>query len=130
MKYFLSNATAAPVSRLLAVVFCRWSVEHSLRLGKQEAGLMHYEGRDYTGLLRHLILALVVLGFVALHTERLRGEKSSGDGGASMPGAQPKVRNGVPTSAASSRSTTPRRDHWLSPASQRTGNEVPQETAA
>lgn len=35
---------------------------------------MPYEGRDYTGLMRHLILALVVLGFVVTHTERLRGE--------------------------------------------------------
>ena len=60
---------------MLAVAFRRWAVEHAFRLGKQEAGLMHYEGRDYTGLLRHLTLALVVLGFVATHTERLRGEK-------------------------------------------------------
>jgi hypothetical protein len=49
-------------------------VEHGFRLAKQEAGLMHYEGRDYTGLMRHLILALVVLGFVATQTERLQGK--------------------------------------------------------
>jgi hypothetical protein len=35
---------------------------------------MDYEGRSYTGLMRHLTLALVVLGFVATQTERLRGE--------------------------------------------------------
>ena len=35
---------------------------------------MHYEGRDSTGLTRHLTLALVVFGFVATHTERLRGK--------------------------------------------------------
>jgi SRSO17 transposase len=74
VKYFLTNATAAPLARVLAVAFQRWTVEHAFRLGKQEAGLMDYEGRDYTGLLRHLILALTVLGFVATHTERLRGE--------------------------------------------------------
>jgi hypothetical protein len=55
---------------VLAVAFRRWTVEHAFRLGKQEAGLVDYEGRDYTGLLRHLTLALVVLGFVATHTER------------------------------------------------------------
>src|SRR6185437_9657221 len=82
VKYFLSNATATPVAQLMAVAFCRWNVEHSFRLAKQEAGLMHYEGRDYTGLMRHLMLALVVLGFVATQTERLRGEKSAGDSGA------------------------------------------------
>ena len=65
---------------MLAVAFRRATVEHAFRLAKQEAGLMHYEGRDYTGLIRHLTLALVVLGFVAAHTERLRGEKPAGDG--------------------------------------------------
>ena len=62
------------LERVLAVAFRRWTVEHSFRLGKQEAGLMHFEGRDYVGLMRHLVLALVVLGFVATHTQRLRGE--------------------------------------------------------
>ena len=74
VKYFLTNATTAPLTRVLAVAFRRWTVEHTFRLGKQEAGLLDYEGRDYTGLRRHLILALVVLGFVATHTERLRGK--------------------------------------------------------
>ena len=63
---------------------------------------MHYEGRDYTGLMRHLILALVVLGFVATHTERLRGEKPAGDGRAGVPGAEPAVRGGVPPPAGRS----------------------------
>ncbi|WP_020471388.1 hypothetical protein [Zavarzinella formosa] len=43
------------------------------RLDKQEAGLLDFEGRDYVGLLRHLTLVPFVLGFVAFHTERLRG---------------------------------------------------------
>jgi SRSO17 transposase len=74
MKYFLTNATTTSLSRVLAVTFRRWTVEHAFRLGKQEAGLMDYEGRNYTGMVRHLTLALVVLGFVATHTQRLRGE--------------------------------------------------------
>jgi SRSO17 transposase len=74
VKYFVTNATTTPLPRVLAVAFRRWTVEHAFRLGKQEAGLMDYEGRDYTGLRRHPVLALVVLGFVATHTERLRGE--------------------------------------------------------
>src|SRR5947208_4708175 len=96
VKYFLTNATGASLARVLAVGFRRATVEHAFRLGKQEAGLMHYEGRDYTGLRRHLLLALIVLGFVATHTERLRGEKPPGDGRAGMPGAEPAVRGGVP----------------------------------
>jgi len=130
VKYFLSNAPSVPLARLLAVAFCRWGVEHSLRVGKQEAGLMHYEGRDYTGLMRHLIVALVVLGFVAAHTERLRGEKSAGDGGASMSGAQPAVRGGVPASPGGSRAAARQRSHSIPPAAKRTGDKVPQEKAA
>jgi SRSO17 transposase len=130
VKYFLSNATTTPLTRLLAVAFCRWSVEHGFRLAKQEAGLMHYEGRDYTGLIRHLILALVVLGFVATHTERLRGEKSTGDGRAGMPGTQPAVRDAVSPSEGDSRGTACQRGHWLPPKAKRAGNKIPQETAA
>jgi SRSO17 transposase len=130
VKYFLSNATTAPLTRLLAVAFCRWSVEHGFRLAKQEAGLMHYEGRDYVGLMRHLILALVVLGFVATHTERLRGEKSTGDGRAGMPGTQPAVRDAVSPSEGDSRGTACQRGHWLPPKAKRAGNKIPQETAA
>jgi hypothetical protein len=65
---------------VLAVAFRRWTVEHGFQQGKHQAGLMDYEGRDYTGLTRHLILSLVILWFVATHTERLQGEKSAGDG--------------------------------------------------
>jgi SRSO17 transposase len=130
VKYFLSNATAVPVACLLAVAFRRWTVEYSFRLGKQEAGLMHYEGRDYTGLIRHLILALVVLGFVSTQTERLRGEKSAGDSGAGVPGVKPAVRGDVSSSSGHSRSSAHKRSHLLSPTPERSGNEIPQETAA
>ena len=65
VKYFLTNATTASQTRVLGVAFRRWTVEHGFRLGKQEAGLRDYEGRNYTGLMRHLTLALIVLGFVA-----------------------------------------------------------------
>jgi SRSO17 transposase len=130
VKYFLTNATAAPLARLLAVAFRRWTVEHAFRLGKQEAGLMDYEGRNFTGLLRHLTLALVVLGFVATHTERLRGEKPAGDDGAGVPGAEPAVRGRVPPTAGRSRGATHQRRHPVPPASERTGCQVPQAAAA
>jgi len=130
VKYFLSNAPEVPLTRLLAVAFRRWTVEHSFRVGKQEAGLMHYEGRDYTGLIRHLILALVVLAFVATQTERLRGGKSAGNGGASVPGVKPAVRGDFSSSARSSRSAACKRGHLLSPTTERPGDEIPQETAA
>jgi SRSO17 transposase len=130
VKYFLSNATTASLARVLAVAFRRWTVEHGFRLGKQEAGLLHYEGRDYTGLLRHLTLALVVLGFVATHTERLRGEKPADNGGAGVPGVKPAVRRRVPPPPGCPGGAAHQRGHPLPPKAQRAGHEVSQEAAA
>jgi SRSO17 transposase len=130
VKYFLTNATTAPLSRVLAVAFRRWTVEHAFRLGKQEAGLMDYAGRNYTGLLRHLALALIVLGFVATHTERLRGGKARRDRGAGVPGVEPAVWGGVPPAARRPRGPAHRRGHPLPPATQRSGRQVAQEAAA
>jgi len=130
VKYFLTNATGASLARVLAVAFRRATVEHAFRLGKQEAGLMHYEGRDYTGLRRHLILALIVLGFVATHTERLRGEKPAGDGRAGVPGIEPAVRGDVPPAAGRARGPAHQRRHPVPPAAEHSGRQVPQETAA
>lgn len=130
VKYVLTNATAEPLAGVLSAAFRRWAVEHSFRLGKQEAGLMDYEGRDYTGLLRHLILAPVVLGFVATHTERLRGEKPAGDGRAGVPGAEPAVRGRVPPAAGRPRGAAHQRRHPVPPEAERPGRQVPQEAAA
>lgn len=130
VKYLVSNATSEPVSRLLAVAFRRATIEHGFRVGKQEVGLMHYEGRQYQGLIRHLILALIVLGFVALHTERLRGEKSTSDLGAGLssveralcdPVSSPPWRSGVAPCGCSDP---------IPPAAQRAGDTLTQETAA
>jgi SRSO17 transposase len=91
-KYFLSNAPAtAKVRTLVRVGFRRWNVEHAIRLAKREVGLTHYEGRNYTALLRHQTLCLLMLSFVAEHSERLRGEKPRGDDGAGMRGVEPVV---------------------------------------
>jgi SRSO17 transposase len=85
-KFFLSNAAAdASVATLVRVAFVRWQVEHAFRVAKSELGFGHFEGRSYVALLRHLSLCLVALGFVAEHTERLRGGKPAGDAGAGQP---------------------------------------------
>src|SRR5215470_5177198 len=115
---------------VLVVAFCRATVEHNFRLGKQEAGLMHFEGRQYVGLVRHLILALIVMAFVSIHTERLRGEKPPGDSGASVPGAEPTLRDAVPPSPRHNRGPSGRRGDPLPPAPQRAGDSLPQEKAA
>jgi SRSO17 transposase len=130
VKYFVSNATDEPLGRLLAVAFRRATVEHSFRVGKQEAGLMHYEGRQYVGLVRHLILALLVMGFVSIHTERLRGGKPTGDEGAGVPGAERPLREAVPPPTGDSGSESRRRGDPLSPGQERARRVLPQETAA
>jgi SRSO17 transposase len=88
-KYFVSNAPEdVSVELLIRVAFRRWNVEHAIRLGKQEIGLKHFEGQNYTALMRHLTLCLLMMGFVAEQAARLWGEKSGGNGGAGMRRAQ------------------------------------------
>jgi SRSO17 transposase len=92
-KFFLSNACAeTPVGVLVRVGFRRANVEHGFRVCKGELGFTHFEGRNYTALLRHLSLCLVALGFVAEHTAGLRGEKPALDDGAGVSGAGVGVR--------------------------------------
>jgi hypothetical protein len=63
----------------------RWNVEQVFRVAKSERGLPPFEGCSYGSLQRPMVLCLVALAFVRLHTMQLRGEKSSGDCGASLP---------------------------------------------
>jgi SRSO17 transposase len=130
VKYFVSNAVDEPLERILRVAFRRATIEHAFRLAKQEAGLMHYEGRDYTGLIRHLTLALVVLGFVAEHTQRLRGEKSRGDSRTGVSGVERTLCNAIPSSARNASTPTYERADSVSSEAKQAGHRVPQEAAA
>jgi len=130
VKYFLTNATAEPVGRLLQVAFRRATVEHNFRLAKSEAGLTHYEGRLYVGLCRHLTLALIVLGFVSIHTDRLRGEKRASDEGAGVPGAERALHDAVSSAARLGGDQSHRRSDSLPPAPQRASGSLSQATAA
>jgi len=79
-KYFVSIAPPkTALLTLMKVAFTRWGVEHVFRLAKTEIGFGHFEGRSYTGLIRHMTLCQLVLLFAAEQTGRLRGEKSGGD---------------------------------------------------
>jgi SRSO17 transposase len=117
VKYFISNAPAdTPVEKLLRVAFTRWNVEHTFRVAKSEIGFGHFEGRSYVALMRHLILCLIVMGFVAEHTDRLRGEKSGDHDGASMPSLEPTLSDLAGESPREHRSSAHCRSHRLSPA--------------
>ena len=117
VKYFISNAPAdTPLEKLLRVAFTRWNVEHAFRVAKSEIGFGHFEGRSYVALLRHMILCLIVMGFVAEHTDRLRGEKSGDHDGASVPSAEPALPDLADESPPDNRSRIHGRRHRLSPA--------------
>jgi len=117
VKYFISNASAeTPVEILLRVAFCRWNVEHALRVCKSEIGFSHFEGRSYVALMRHQILCLVVLGFVAEHTDRLRGEKSGHHHGAGVPRVKPTLPRVAGKPAPDTTSSAHSRGHRISPA--------------
>ena len=115
-KYFLSNAPAdATLSTLMAVAFYRWTVEHSFQIEKSELGFTHYEGRNYTGLMRQQTLCLLMLTFVAGHTERLRGEKTAGDEGAGLQCVEP-AEPGMAGEAAGEHSPPAQAGHHRLPA--------------
>lgn len=117
VKYFISNAPAdTPVEKLLRVAFTRWNVEHTFRVAKSEIGLGHFEGRSYVALMRHMILSLIAMGFVAEHTDRLRGKKSGDHDGASVPSAEPALPDLAEESPPDDRSKTHGPGHRLSPA--------------
>lgn len=106
VKYFVSNAPPrTKLLTLMKVAFTRAGVEHVFRLAKTEVGFSHFEGRSYRGLMRHLTLCQLVLLFAAEQTDRLRGEKPGGDGGADGAGAQHRVPRvaGAPLEAAEGR---------------------------
>lgn len=127
VKYFVSNAPAeAGVPRLVRVAFTRWNVEHLFRVAKSEVGLTHYEGRKYDGLMRHMALCLVVMGFVSLHTQRLRGEKPGGDYGAGVPGAQRPLRRAAGPQARNPFDQAHVDAHPLSPDQEREGDTLTQ----
>ena len=72
VKYFVSNETRKSTATLLRVAFRRGPIEHLFRIAKQEVGFGHFEGRNYRALMRHLTMALVVMGFASLHAAKLQ----------------------------------------------------------
>lgn len=129
VKYFLAWGTTS-VRRVLRVGFRRWTVEHLFRVAKQEVGLMDYEGRKYVGLMRHLILSVLVLGFVSVQTDRLRGEKCGGNAGASVRGVEPALSGVVSSPPGRVGAGAGGDGDPVSPGEERRREEVPQKAAA
>lgn len=79
-KHFVSNAPASvPLETLLKVAFTRWAVERCFQDAKGEVGLSHFEVRNHTSLMRHLILTAVSFLFLARARTRRGGGKPAPD---------------------------------------------------
>lgn len=78
-KYYLSNLPPRTSLRALAAAIkARWVCEQAHQQLKQELGLGHFEGRSWTGLHRHALMACIA--FAYLQHLRLAGQRPTGPG--------------------------------------------------
>jgi SRSO17 transposase len=74
--YWLSNLPASiGWQALIDTVKARWRIERDYQELKQELGLGHYEGRNWTGFHHHASLCIAAYGFLML--ERLSSSKKN-----------------------------------------------------
>jgi SRSO17 transposase len=75
-KYYLSNLPAdATLEELAVLIKARWACEQAHQQLKEELGLDHFEGRSWTGLHRHALMAMLALCFLQHLRLRERGKK-------------------------------------------------------
>jgi SRSO17 transposase len=75
-KYYLSNLPAeTPLEELAALIKARWVCEQAHQQLKGELGLGHFEGRSWTGLHRHVLMAMIAFAFLQHLRLEGRGEK-------------------------------------------------------
>ena len=73
--YFLCDLPANyTLRRLVRIVKSRWKIEQDYQQLKEELGLDHYEGRNWTGWHHHV--TLVMLAHAFLNLEMLRSKKN------------------------------------------------------
>jgi len=64
-KYYLSNLPAdTDLKTLAAAIKARWVCEQAHQQLKEELGLDHFEGRSWTGLHRHALMAMIAYAFL------------------------------------------------------------------
>jgi SRSO17 transposase len=64
--YFCYSERPATMQELVQVAASRWTVEECFQTGKNEAGLDHYQVRDYTAWYRHMTLSMIALAFLTI----------------------------------------------------------------
>lgn len=115
-KYYLSNLPAdADLHTLASAVKARWSCEQAHQQIKEELGLDHFEGRSWTGLHRHALLAMIA--FVFLQQRRLEQAEREKSGPSPPPQPSlPAVRRAVATLVpARPPARCPHRRRWIRP---------------
>jgi SRSO17 transposase len=64
-KHYLSNLPAdTPIRKLASAIKARWICEQAHQQLKEELGLDHFEGRSWTGLHRHALMAMIAYAFL------------------------------------------------------------------
>jgi SRSO17 transposase len=75
-KYYLANLPAdTPLATLAVTIKTRWVCEQAHQQLKEELGLDHFEGRSWTGLHRHALMATIAFAFLQHLRLRERGKK-------------------------------------------------------
>jgi SRSO17 transposase len=83
-RYYLLNLPKSMrFRRLVGVIKARWACEQAHQQLKEELGLDHFEGRSWTGLHHHLLLAM--MSFAFLQHLRIREKKAPAEGLPSPP---------------------------------------------
>ena len=105
-KYYLANLQAeTSLEQLAATIKARWVCEQAHQQLKEELGLDHFEGRSWTGLHRHALMALIAFCFLQHLRLKERGEKQGrGAAGTTAPADPPRR----PTPAAHAPRSRPR----------------------
>jgi SRSO17 transposase len=80
-KYYVSNLPAdASLKMLAATIKGRWVCEQAHQQLKEELGLDHFEGRSWTGLHRHALMAMIAYAFLQSRRLNAAGRKKKSRG--------------------------------------------------
>lgn len=80
-KYYLSNLPAdTTLKALAAAIKARWICEQAHQQLKEELGLDHFEGRSWTGLHRHCLMAMIAFAFLQSRRLQAAGRKKKNRG--------------------------------------------------
>jgi len=64
--YFCCSNKPINLEELVHVAASRWTVEECFQTAKNEAGLDHYQVRDYTAWYKHMTLSMIALAFLTI----------------------------------------------------------------